>query len=211
MEQEICGFGGSSGIVYPEMAQVSQVTESMSEADLLAASRNGDQQAFEELFRRNQRRVFSVALNFFGGNRQTAEDVTQQVFLKFFRNLKRFRGDARVSTWLYRITVNHCIDEQKKRRRFSFLADLFRDEEGRETDLVSSANEGANFEIRDEVRTAVARLKPIFRLPILLKHVEGLSYSEIAEVLEISEGTVASRLSRGHSKLAERLEHLKER
>ena len=61
------------------------------------------------------------------------------------------------------------------------------------------------------MRSAVAGLKPIFRLPILLKHVEGLSYSEIAEVLEISEGTVASRLSRGHAMLADKLAHLKER
>lgn len=196
--------------MYPEMARVFHVNETMSEYDLVAASKGGDHEAFEELFRRNQRRVFSVALNFFGGNRQAAEDVTQQVFLKFFRNLKRYRGDARVSTWLYRITVNHCIDERKKRRRFSFLADIFRDEGG-ETHPVSEADAGAGFEIRDEVRSAVAGLKPIFRLPILLKHVEGLSYSEIAEVLEISEGTVASRLSRGHAMLADKLAHLKER
>jgi len=196
--------------VYPEMARVSHVNETMSEDDLVAASRDGDQEAFEELFRRNQRRVFSVALNFFGGNRQAAEDVTQQVFLKFFRNLKRFRGDARVSTWLYRITVNHCIDEQKKRRRFSFLADIFR-EDGEEAHPVSDEDAGAGFEIRDEVRSAVAGLKPIFRLPILLKHIEGLSYSEMAEVLEVSEGTVASRLSRGHAMLADKLAHLREK
>ncbi len=196
--------------MYPEMARVSHVNETMSEDDLVAASRDGDQEAFEELFRRNQRRVFSVALNFFGGNRQAAEDVTQQVFLKFFRNLKRFRGDARVSTWLYRITVNHCIDEQKKRRRFSFLADIFR-EDGEEAHPVSDEDAGAGFEIRDEVRSAVAGLKPIFRLPILLKHIEGLSYSEMAEVLEVSEGTVASRLSRGHAMLADKLAHLREK
>jgi len=196
--------------VYPEMARVFHVNETMSDDDLIAASRDGDQQAFEELFRRNQRRVFSVALNFFGGNRQAAEDVTQQVFLKFFRNLKRFRGDARVSTWLYRITVNHCIDEQKKRRRFSFLADIFR-EDGEEAHPVSDEDAGAGFEIRDEVRSAVAGLKPIFRLPILLKHIEGLSYSEMAEVLEVSEGTVASRLSRGHAMLADKLAHLREK
>lgn len=196
--------------MYPEMARVFHVNETMSDDDLIAASRDGDQQAFEELFRRNQRRVFSVALNFFGGNRQAAEDVTQQVFLKFFRNLKRFRGDARVSTWLYRITVNHCIDEQKKRRRFSFLADIFR-EDGEEAHPVSDEDAGAGFEIRDEVRSAVAGLKPIFRLPILLKHIEGLSYSEMAEVLEVSEGTVASRLSRGHAMLADKLAHLREK
>lgn len=181
--------------------------ENDSESDLIAAARSGDRSAFEELFRRNQRRVFSTAFNFFGGNRQLAEDISQQAFLKFYLGLKRFRGEARVSTWLYRVTMNLCIDEQKKRKRFSFLGDLFDRDEAvpEETDEETEVR----LEITDEVRKAVAELKPIFRAPLVLKHVEGMSYEEMARVLDISEGTVASRLSRGHKMLAEKLEHLR--
>lgn len=189
------------------MADPVLMNENASEKELIAAGREGDTDAFEELFRRNQRRVFSVALNFFGGNRQAAEDVTQQVFLKLFKGLRRFRGDARVSTWLYRVTVNLCIDEQKKRRRFSFFGDLFEREEIVSIDTEDDGS--AQFEIAEEVRKAVGELKPVFRAAVVLKHVEGMSYSEMAEVLECTEGTVASRLSRGHRLLAEKLAHLR--
>lgn len=178
-----------------------------SDSDLVEAVKAGDAWAFEELFRRNQRRVYSVALNFFGGRKQAAEDVTQQVFLKLYTSLKRFRGDAKLSTWLYRITINLCIDEQKRRKRFLFFGDLFEKEEAvpeQETALIPD-----RFDVQTEVRKAVAELKPEFRATIVLKHVEGMSYAEMAEVLECSEGTVASRLSRGHRKLAEKLAHLK--
>lgn len=181
--------------------------ENESESDLIAAARAGDRASFEELFRRNQRQVFSVALNFFGGNRQIAEDISQQVFLKFFLALKKFRGDSQVSTWLYRITVNLCIDEQKKRKRFSFFGELFDNDK---SILLEIDEETENrLEITEEVRKAVAELKPIFRAPLVLKHVEGMSYEEMARVLDISEGTVASRLSRGHKVLAEKLGHLR--
>lgn len=184
-----------------------KMRENESESDLIAAGRAGDRAAFEELFRRNQRQVFSVALNFFGGNRQTAEDISQQVFLKFFLALKKFRGDSQVSTWLYRITVNLCIDEQKKRRRFYFFGDLFDNDESVEIEIDEATEQ--RLELTEEVRRAVAELKPIFRAPLVLKHVEGMSYEEMARVLDISEGTVASRLSRGHRMLAEKLEHLR--
>lgn len=189
------------------MEPLAVMTEKEIEPDLLAACKNGSREAFESLFAENQKRVFSVALNFFGGNEAIAEDVTQQVFLKFFTNLEDFRGEAEITTWLYRVTVNACIDEQRKTGRFSFFADLLGFSEQR----VKRTQEDKVFrqEISGEVQKAVATLKRKFRLPILLKYVEGLSYREIAEVLECSEGTVASRLNRGHKLLAGKLEHLK--
>jgi RNA polymerase sigma-70 factor (ECF subfamily) len=190
------------------MDQARLMNEKVPDSELVAAVRAGDPAAFEELFRRNQRRVYSVALNFFGGRTQAAEDVTQQVFLKFYTNVKRFRGDAKISTWLYRITVNLCIDEQKRRRRFSFFGDLFEKDES--VPLEEPAQAPGSFELEDEVRRAVAELKPVFRIPVVLKHVEGMSYSEMAEVMDCSEGTIASRLSRGHKLLAEKLVHLRD-
>ncbi len=189
------------------MSRARPMYTNRSEPDLVDAARDGDQDAFEELFHRNQRRVYSVALNFFGGNTQAAEDVTQQVFFRFFRGLERFRGESQVSTWLYRVTVNQCIDEQKRRRRFWLFGDLFTREE--EDHIAIEEDTGQLLELSEEVRKAVGGLKPIFRLPVILKHVAGMSYAEMAEVLNVSEGTVASRLSRGHKMLAEKLSHLK--
>ena len=190
------------------MQRAPLMNENIAEQELISACREGDNDAFEVLFRQNQKRVFSVALNFFGGNSEMAEDVTQQVFLKLFTALVKFRGDAKVSTWLYRITVNICIDEQKKRRRYAFLSDLI---EPRSTHSKKVQEKRMDrFEIEDEVRSALGSLKVKFRMPIVLKYVEGLSYSEIAEVMDCSEGTVASRLSRGHKMLARKLGHLRD-
>lgn len=189
------------------MENTARMTENRTEQDLLAECGNGSCDALESLFMAHHKRVFSVALNFFGGNEGIAEDVTQQVFLKIFASPAKFRGTAELTTWLYRITINACIDEQRKSRRFSFLADLFRIGEPK-----TNRTQDEKFyqkEVSGEVRRAVATLKIKFRLPIVLKYVENLSYREIAEVLECSEGTVASRLNRGHKLLARKLEHLK--
>lgn len=181
------------------------MAENNNETNLLAKCKNGSHEAFEALYNRHQRRVFSVALNFFGGDIDKAGDITQQVFLKFFTGKSDFRGEAEFTTWLYRITVNTCIDEQRKSRRFFGLADFF----GLEDKKMKHDDRLQQKQISDEVQKVVATLKPKFRLPILLKYVEGLSYDEIAKVLDCSIGTVSSRLNRGHKMLAQKLGHLK--
>lgn len=184
------------------------MNENQAEQNLIADCRKGDREAFELFFLENHRRVFSVALNFFGGDSQIAEDITQQVFLKIFTKIRDFRGDSEITTWLYRITTNACIDEQKKRRRFSFFSDLFVFYEPK-TKRKTQDEKFESEEISGEVQKGLATLDVKFRLPILLKHVEGLSYREIAEILDCSEGTIASRLNRGQKLLARKLEHLK--
>lgn len=174
--------------------------------DLLAACRNGSREAMHELYVRHQRRVFSIALNFFGGQAERAEDVTQQVFLKLFRKLD-FRGDSAFTTWLYRMTVNACIDEQRKTKRLLNFEDWFGFAEPVTT--ISLNEKMQSRAVSAEVQAVVASLKPKYRLPILLKYVEELSYQEIADVLECSIGTVSSRLNRGHKLLAAKLEHLR--
>src|SRR5207237_6794538 len=99
------------------MERLALMTEKIFESDLLAELKKGSREAFESLYIKNQKRVFSVALNFFGGNEQMAKDITQQVFLKIFHKAVEFRGDAEFTTWLYRITVNACLDERRKTRR----------------------------------------------------------------------------------------------
>ncbi len=189
------------------MRSIALVIESdLPQTDLIAECRNGSREAMHALFTAHQRRVFSISLNFFGGDADKAADVTQQVFLKLFTKMS-FRGDSEFTTWLYRMTVNTCIDEARKGRRFFGLADWF---SGTEPESgVSLDDRIRSREIASEVQTVLGSLKPKFRVPLLLKYVEGLSYQEIAAVLECSVGTVSSRMNRGHKMMAAKLKHLK--
>jgi len=174
---------------------------------VIEACQQGDRDAFRRLFERHQDRVYSVAFYFFGGDEATAADVTQQVFLKLFTRIGQFRGEAEFTTWLQRLTTNACVDEQRKRRRVQQL------DEGLE--LYGPRGRGApeeslrRAEVSRSVKSAVAALKPKLRAVMLLKYFEEMSYEEIAEVLGLSKGTVASRLNRGHKALARRLGHLR--
>lgn len=186
------------------MESVALVLDNASQqTDLFALIRSGDRAAMRSLYLEHERRVYSIALNYFGGDASRAEDVTHQVFLKLFTKMT-FRGDSEFTTWLYRMTVNACIDETRKSRRWFSLADWFVDE--RASSIDDSIRSG---EIGDQVRRVVASLKPEYRLPVVLKYVEGLSYQQIADVLGCTIGTVSSRLNRAHKLLAEKLEHLR--
>lgn len=166
----------------------------------------GDRDAFRLLFERHQDRVYTVALYFFGGDEATAHDITQQVFLKLFSRIGQFQGDAEFSTWLYRVTTNACVDEQRKRRRFlPFGAAAFTEPRARG----AQEERVAGAELTGAVARAVASLKPKLRVVMLLKYFEELSYEEIAAALGCSPGTVASRLNRGHRILARKLGHLR--
>ena len=189
------------------MEHLASMNKKLTEQELVVGCSDGNREAFEAFYRSNQRRVFSVAVNFFGGDRHLAEDVTQQVFLKIFTSPATFRGESNISTWLYRVTVNACLDARRKTRRYSFLPDFL----GFPEPSVMRPQHKLlqRREISAEIRDAVATLKPIFRLPIVLKYVEDLSYREMADILDCSEGTIASRLNRGHKILAKRLEHLR--
>lgn len=174
--------------------------------DLIDECRQGSREAMHSLYLQHQRRVFSVAVNFFGGDKDKAADVTQQVFLKLFTGIN-FRGDSRFTTWLYRLTINTCIDEARKNRRWFGLDELF---ERKERASAPDPDRSMRSEkIVSEVQAALRSFKPIYRAPLVLKYIEGLSYQQIAEVLECSVGTVSSRLNRGLKMLAERLGHLR--
>ncbi|MGB9182051.1 MAG: sigma-70 family RNA polymerase sigma factor [Pyrinomonadaceae bacterium] len=183
------------------------MTERHRDERVIEACQNGDREAFRLLFETYKDKVFSIALYTFGGNETAARDVAQQVFLKLLTTIKQFRRDAEFTTWLYRLVVNTCIDEQRKQRRFLPFGDM--------TEIRTSMSKRSQeekferVEMAESVRGAINQLKPKLRLPILLKYIEGLSYEEIAEVLGCSKGTVASRLNRGHKRLAQSLGHLR--
>jgi len=173
--------------------------------ELIRACQQGDREAFGKLFDAYRDRVFSLALHF-TGDVGTASDVTQDVFLKLLTRIRQFREQAQFSTWLYRIVVNTCLDHRRSLRRLVSV-----EEPGEAGSLTVSAlqEQGAlRQEISRIVRRALLSLRPEIRLAVIMRYVSGLSYDEIAGVLGISPGTVASRLSRGHRRLARELAHL---
>src|SRR5438094_1105549 len=131
----------------------------------IAACQQGDREALRLLFEAYKDRVYSIALFSLGGDGAAAGDVTQQVFLKLMTRIGQFRGDSEFATWLYRLVVNTCRDEQRKQRRFVPLADSFLSNMKAET---SPRTNYARKEISDRVQVAIGELKPKLRWPILL-------------------------------------------
>ena len=189
------------------MEHRSSTIPDQADLELLDLCRRGDRRAMHTLYEQYQRRVFSIAFSFFGGDQERAEDVTQQVFVKLLSRMD-FRGESQFTTWLYRMTVNQCCDEARKVKRWLGLTDWLQSAEPVVTQM-SLTDRIYETEISGAVRSVIAGLKPKYRMPVILKYVEELSYQEIAEVLGISPGTVASRLNRGHKLLAQKLSHLR--
>lgn len=183
------------------------------ETELIAACQQGDREAFRQLFELHQARVWTIALHY-TGNESAAHDVAQQVFLKLFASLSQFRRDAKFATWLYRLVVNICLDEQRKSRRF-FSFDFWRrddDEEENTDDILPPVAplQDANVsqqEMSAAMRAALDELNPQIKMTLLLKYFADFSYEEIAAALNCSMGTVASRMNRGHKALAVKLAH----
>ena len=175
-------------------------------AEIIESCRLGDREAFRVLYDSYKDRVYAISLYFFHGDEALACDVTQQVFLKLMTTIGQFRGEAEFSTWLYRLVVNACLDSARSRKSDAFIADRSRLEAvglpGAQEDDYARAQTGKL------VRSAVSTLPPKFRIAVLLRYFEDLSYEQMAEALHCSMGTVASRLSRGHKILAERLRSL---
>ena len=174
--------------------------------EIIDACRLGDRDAFRVLYEIYKDRVYSLALYYFHGDRATAADLTQQVFLKAMTAIQQFRGDAAVSTWIYRLTANACRDRSRSAVRREVptpAADL-----ARVPAAPSQAQALLHDEQTDRVRRAIASLPAKLRLPVLLRYFEDMSYGDLARALDCSPGTVASRLNRGHQLLRQKLEKL---
>ncbi|MBI4469454.1 MAG: sigma-70 family RNA polymerase sigma factor [Acidobacteria bacterium] len=181
-------------------------SESQTEAQVIEACQRGDMEALRVLFDRYKDRIFSIA-HYVSQDEASAQDITQEIFIKLFRQIGQYRGDARFTTWLYRLVVNTCRDEARNTRRFLPISEAAASSLPAESTLEEHY---LQCEISKQVRTAVMKLKLKFRLPMLLRHLEGLSYDEIAAVLGLRSGTVASRLNRGRALLARDLRHLRD-
>nr|WP_300187033.1 sigma-70 family RNA polymerase sigma factor [uncultured Agathobaculum sp.] len=170
----------------------------MDEKHILTRARRGDTAAFEELVRLYEKRVYAVALRS-SGNPEDAADIVQEVFLRAWRSIESFRGDSGFSTWLFRITMNLCVDHARHKHAQPQTQPIVTDDETERPlpDPAPTPEEHLdNRELGRELAAALEEISEEHRRIVLLRDVSGMSYTEIAEVLEISEGTVKSRLSR---------------
>jgi RNA polymerase sigma-70 factor, ECF subfamily len=178
---------------------------------LVKRVRGGDQRAFKLLVERYQRKVYAVALGMLK-NREDAMDVSQEAFVKVYKYLDHFKGDSSFYTWLYRITVNVCIDVLRKRAGGGGEAVEY--DESVPMDL-SEANIGAlgtrlgtnpqksalRRELAEKIQEALAQVPEKHRAILLLREVEGMSYEDLSRTLEIPKGTVMSRLFHARAKV----------
>jgi len=180
--------------------------------DVIAACQRGDREAFRALFEAYQDKVYSIALRY-SGDRAVALDIAQEIFLKLLSNIGEFRGNAGFETWLYRVVVNCCLDHRRRARRIGlFLENLLHGFAAPGQSVSQDAlHNMMRVEMQEQVQRGVASLSPEQRIAVALRYTEGLSYERIAEILDCSKGTVASRLNRAHKLLERRLSHLRER
>jgi RNA polymerase sigma-70 factor (ECF subfamily) len=185
------------------------VLSKLTDAELVDRFKGGDQHAFSHIVRRYQDRVFGLCLRWLG-ERALAEEVAQDVFVALYRSLGRFRGESSLSTWIYRVSVNHCKNKRlyssrRRRDRHEPLEGRPR-EDGPVRELPASGRGTEAHTERSEaqalVHEALEAISEEHRQVIVLRDIQDLDYHEIAEILDLPRGTVKSRLHRARTELA---------
>lgn len=167
----------------------------------------GDNSAFEALMEKHMGIIYNIALRM-AANQDDAEDMTQEIMIKIFRSLGSFKGNSKFSTWIYRVAVNTCLDELKKKKNKKYLsldAEISGDDGENQIEIKDDSPSPEKLaeqnELRDMVAAAVKLLSDEHRAVIVLRDIRGMSYSEIAGILGCSDGTVKSRISRARAQL----------
>lgn len=183
----------------------------LSDSQIIERTLRGEPEAFNVLVRRWERQIYGLTLRMLGRDEE-ARDATQETFLSAYRNLPKFRGEAKFSSWIYRIALNICNTKLRSRAKITISIDEQREATGFE---LASDSEDLSTSIQQEqvarhVRRALHGLPAEMRQVIIMKEYEGLKFSEISEILGIPLSTVKTRMYTGLSELRKRLEHLRE-
>lgn len=188
---------GENRILNPEADEISIIKQVL----------GGDADAFEHIVKKYEKKVYNLALRYLK-NRDDALDLSQEVFIQVYNNLAQFRGDSQFSTWIYRVTYNKCVDMLRKTQKLRRNVVMSTDDENFFETRDCRASIEEDYEGRE---TLVTVMKIIDTLPseqrdvVILRYIKDLSYSQIADVLEIAEGTVKSRINRARLKIKEQL------
>ena len=183
------------------------------DASLVAELKAGSEEAFALLIAHYHQPLYSLIARSINDPADAA-DITQEVFIKVFRSIRSFNGDSSLRTWLYRIALHEASNQRRwwsrhKRQEITIDAPAETEEDGQSYSLASTLTDGAGSpfdhaaqgELRLRVEAALRQLPEVFRTVVVLREIEGFSYEEIAEVLDVNLGTVKSRLTRGRSTL----------
>lgn len=184
----------------------------MSEQDLISGLKNGNEHSYRELFGRYGTMVLNTILGMVP-DRNEAEDLTQEVFIEVYKSVRNFRGESKVSTWLYRIAIRKSLDHIKSKKRKKRWGIFFRigQEDGPSIDPFHMDHPGVELENKEEAEylfKAIDALPDNQRTAFVLARIEGLKQEEVAAIMKISVGAVESLLSRAKTKLKEELNHI---
>jgi RNA polymerase sigma-70 factor, ECF subfamily len=197
-------YGNARGNLFLRPSLEGKSALNVEDRALVARASQGDAEAFTKLVRAHSSLVYRVALRMLGA--ENAQDASQEVWIRVWRNIKSFRGESAFSTWLYTITLNTCLSARQREARRQereygpgeempyYL--LLSEPSGGEADPEAAT---LSAERRDEIQEALTHLRAEHRAALVLRHMEGLSYAEIAEVLEVPEGTAKGWVSRGRA------------
>jgi RNA polymerase sigma-70 factor (ECF subfamily) len=191
----------------------------LSDQEVVARAREGREPAYRELIRRYERPVFSLIFRMVR-DRELAEDLAQETFVKALNAVESYRPEFKFSSWIFKIANNAAIDHLRRRELQTLSL------EGAPNAVTPEAIEATALQLRDRLETpleelearelggqiesAIARLRPEYRSCILLRHVEGRAYEEIAEILDLPLGTVKTYIHRARNELRASLAHLRE-
>jgi len=176
------------------------------EQHLIQQARRGSHEAFRCLVERHMKQAYNIAYRFVS-NHDDAEEVAQEAFVRAYRSMDSFRGEAGFGTWLYRIVVNLSLNHAKQTKRR-----MNREVSHHEAATLAAAvaPPGERSVVADHLEKSLNELSTLQRSVVILRHLDGLSTKEVSEILRCSEGTVKTHLFRGLKKLRERLRFLKE-
>lgn len=182
----------------------------MSDEELVKKVKNGDADAFEQIIIKYEKKIFGLIYNMLR-NENEIEDVAQEVFIKVYKNLDKFNGDSSLYTWIYKIATNLCLDQIKKRKEVIYIDEKLQLNDG-EVEFQIPSDEKLQDEIyeqkelKQKLESCIDKLPEKQKAMIVLRDIKGLSYDEIAEILDLKLGTVKSQINRARLKLKELLE-----
>lgn len=183
----------------------------LNEWNLIERLKNGDEAAFKEIVESSQGLVYNTALGIVQ-NPEDAEDVAQEVFVQLYESIKSFKGESKLSTWLYRITVSKAMDhlrKKKRKKRFAYVQSLFGVNEELLHDPPDFVHPGVSLDNKEKAKElfkAIDQLPAKQKIAFTLNRIEGLSYQEISEIMKLTVASVESLLHRARKNLRKNLE-----